>query len=122
MHEPFERNEDSAKAQKLFSIIVRYEIQWRVVGRVVASDISGPGFNSRQRQYNPKVIYHDLVQSLYHTYLTFLNGPNLASFCLSPFFSHDKYTTNLTINDGSIDGAFGTLTRDGRIIGAEEST
>ena len=39
----------------------------------------------------------------------FFNGPNPASFCLFSFFSHDKYSTNLTIiawdsNPGRQDG------------------
>ena len=42
----------------------------------------------------------------------FLNGPN--HFCLFSFFSHDKYSTNLTIIDTSIDGVLGTWTQDGR--------
>ena len=36
-------------------------------------------------------------------------------------FSHHKYSTN-TINDKSIDGVPGTRTRDGRMVGADEST
>ena len=35
------------------------------------------------------------------------NGPNLVSFCLFSFFSHDKYSTK-TIKDKSIDGVLGT--------------
>ena len=38
------------------------------------------------------------------------NGPNLASFCLFSFLSHDKHSTNLTINDKNIDGVLGTQT------------
>ena len=49
------------------------------------------------------------------------NGPNPASFCLFSFFSHGKYSTNLTINDRSIDGVLGTQTWGGRIVGADES-
>ena len=36
-----------------------------------------------------------------------LNRPNLASFCLFLFFSHDKYSTNLIINDKNIDVCLG---------------
>ena len=45
---------------------------------------------------------------LYNYY--YLNGPNPASFCLFLLFSQckDKYTTNLTSNDKSIDGVLGT--------------
>ena len=50
------------------------------------------------------------------------NGPNPASFLFILFFSHDKYSTNLTINDKSIDGVLGTRTRGGRMVGADEST
>ena len=39
-------------------------------------------------------------------------------------FSHcmDKYSTNLTNNDKSIDGMLGSRTRGGRMEGADEST
>ena len=50
------------------------------------------------------------------------NGPNSASFCLFSFFSHDKYRTNLTIKDKSIDGVLGAQTRGGRMVGPDEST
>ena len=33
-----------------------------------------------------------------HEVRVFLNGPNLSHFCLFLFFSHDKYSSNLTIN------------------------
>ena len=49
-------------------------------------------------------------------------GPNSASFCLFSFFSHDKYRTNLTIKDKSIDGVLGAQTRGGRMVGPDEST
>ena len=42
--------------------------------------------------------------------------PGLFLFIL--FFSHDKYSTNLTINDKSIDGVLGTRTRGSRMVGA----
>ena len=32
-------------------------------------------------------------------------------------FSHDKYSTNLTINDKSVDDVLGTRTRVGRMVG-----
>ena len=51
----------------------------------------------------------------------FSNEPNPASFCLFSFFSHDKYSTNLTLSDTSIDEVLGTRTRDGRMVGSEES-
>ena len=50
------------------------------------------------------------------------NGPKPASFCLFSFFSRDKYITNLTVNDKSIDGVLGTRTRGGMMEGADEST
>ena len=37
-------------------------------------------------------------------------------------FSYDKYSTNLTINDKSVDGVLGTQTRGGRMVGADEFT
>ena len=49
-------------------------------------------------------------------------GSNPASFCLFSFFSHDKYSTNLTINDKSIDSVLGTRTQGGRMVGTDEST
>ena len=50
------------------------------------------------------------------------NGPNPASFCLFSFFSHDKFSTNLTVNDKSVDGVLGTRTQCGRMVGADKST
>ena len=52
----------------------------------------------------------------------FLNGPNQASFCLFPFFSLDKYSTNLTINYKSVDGVLGTQTHGGSMVDADKST
>ena len=49
---------------------------------------------------------------------TFLNGPNPASFCLFSFFSHDKYSTYLTINDKRV----GTQTQGGRMEGKVKYT
>ena len=37
-------------------------------------------------------------------------------------FSHDKYSTNLTVNDKSVDGVLGTRTRGGSMVGADAST
>ena len=54
--------------------------------------------------------------------ITFLNGPNPASFCLFLFFLQYKYSTNLTINDRSIDGVLGIRTQDSRVVGVDEST
>ena len=47
-----------------------------------------------------------------HNFL-FLNGPNPASFCLSPFFSHNKYST-ITINEKSFNDVLGTRTQGNR--------
>ena len=52
----------------------------------------------------------------------FLNRPNPASFCLFSFFSYDKYSTNLTINDKSVIGVLGTQTRGGKMVGTDKST
>ena len=38
----------------------------------------------------------------------FLNGPYPASFCLFSFFSLDKFSPNVTINDESVVGVLGT--------------
>ena len=54
------------------------------------------------------------------------NGPDLAFFLFVRSFHNAKtninYSTNLTINDKSIDGVLGTRTRGGRMEGADEST
>ena len=44
------------------------------------------------------------------------NEPITASFCLFSFFSRDKYSTNWTKNDKSIDGVLETQTRGGRMV------
>ena len=49
-------------------------------------------------------------------------GSNPASFCLVSFFSHDKWSTNLTINDKSVDDVLGTGPRGSRMEGADEAT
>ena len=49
-------------------------------------------------------------------------GQTRPLFYLFRSFSHDKYSTNLTRNDKSIDGVLGTQTRGGRMVGADEST
>ena len=41
-------------------------------------------------------------------------------FCLFSFFSHDKYSKNLTSN--SVDGVLGTQIPGGRMVGADKST
>ena len=43
-------------------------------------------------------------------------------FLFISFFSRDKYGTNLTINDKSVDGVLGTRTWGGRMVGTDEST
>ena len=43
-------------------------------------------------------------------------------FCIFLFLSHDKYSTNLTINDKSIDGVIGNRTWGGKIVGVDESS
>ena len=54
--------------------------------------------------------------------LFFLNALNPASFCLFSSFSHDKYSTNLTINDKSVDGVLVTRTQGGRMVSSDKST
>ena len=62
------------------------------------------------------VLIHSM-QSLF-----FENVPNPASYCLFSFLSRDKYSTNLTRNDESLDGILGTQTRGGSMVGANETT
>ena len=47
----------------------------------------------------------------------FLNGQTQPRFSLFSFISQDRYNTNLTINDKSIDGVLRTWTRGCRIVG-----
>ena len=51
-------------------------------------------------------------------------GQTRPLFGLFSFFSQrkDKYSTNFTINDKSIDGVLGNQTRGGMMEGADEST
>ena len=46
----------------------------------------------------------------------------MAFFCLFSFFSQDKYSANLTINDKSLGGVLGTQTWGGRMVGVYDST
>ena len=43
-------------------------------------------------------------------------------FLFISFFSHDKYSKKMTMNDKSTDGELGTRTRGGRMVGTDEST
>ena len=52
----------------------------------------------------------------------FLKWAKLGLYLFISFFSHDKYSSNLTINDKSIDGVLGTRTRGSNMVGADEST
>ena len=54
--------------------------------------------------------------------ITFLNGPDPASFLFFLFFSRDKYCTNFTLNYKSVDGLLGTQIWGDRMVGADEST
>ena len=61
----------------------------------------------------------------YFIYFFLKNGPNPASFwfIFCSFSQHkDKYRTNFTINDKSIDGVLGSRTQGGMMEGADEST
>ena len=55
---------------------------------------------------------------------SFLKMGQNGLFCLFFIlvFSHEKCSTNLTINDKSMDGVLGSRTRGGRIVGADKST
>ena len=52
----------------------------------------------------------------------FLKGQTRPYFCLFSFFSHDKYSTNLTMNDKIVDDVLGTRTQGGKMVAADEST
>ena len=57
--------------------------------------------------------------------LIFKNGPNPAPFCFIFVLIHNSktnYSTNLTINDKSLDGVLGTRTWCGSMEGANKST
>ena len=54
--------------------------------------------------------------------IIFLNGPDTAAFYLFSFFSHNKYSTNLTLIYKSINGVLGTRTRHDRMVRTEEFT
>ena len=96
------------------------------------------GGRNKHSDEHPKVFHHSLVVVCCHKqganstkcckkwYVNFfLNGPNPASFLfIFVLFSHrkDKYSTNLTIIEKSVDGMLGSRTRGGRMEGADEST
>ena len=63
-----------------------------------------------------------LPLSRYHLITRFFKWAKPGLFLFNSFFSHDKYSTNLTINDKSIDGVLGTWTWGGRMLGANESS
>ena len=48
--------------------------------------------------------------------------PPWASFCLFLFFSHDKYSTDLTISDKNVDGVLGIRTQGRRMVVADKTT
>ena len=57
-----------------------------------------------------------MLDNYFYPIYIFLNGPNPASFWfILILFSHykDKYDTNLTINDKSVDGVIGNRIRGG---------
>ena len=49
-------------------------------------------------------------------------GQTRPLFVYFSLFSRDKHSSNLTINDKSIDGVLGTRTQGGGLIGADKST
>ena len=53
---------------------------------------------------------------------SFFNWAKPGLLCLFLFFSHNKYSTNLTITDKGVDVVLGTQTGCGRMVGANEST
>ena len=62
-----------------------------------------------------------LDQSRCYQPYPFKKGPNSASFCLFLFFSHDKYSTNLTTDYKSMNGALGTRTQSRSLVGTYKS-
>ena len=58
----------------------------------------------------------DILMTIKNWTLYILNGPNPASFCLILFFSFEKHSTNLTINDERVDGVLGTWTQGSRYL------
>jgi len=56
------------------------------------------------------------MQTSHRSHIIYLiNGPNPASFCLFSFFSQDKYSTNLTVNDKNVDSVLETRTRGSKM-------
>ena len=87
-----------------------YHIKWFFFraqtrdGNLLLMEICKRGLSRWDQQYSPHyVLWQGDVINVF-------DGPNLASFCLFLFFLNDKYSTNLTINDKSIDGVLGTRT------------
>ena len=62
-------------------------------------------------EQNIDQVYLVIMQEGHSQLLCFLNGPNPASFCLFSIFSYDKYCTNLTIYNQSVDSVLGTQTK-----------
>ena len=59
----------------------------------------------------------------YETFFKKWAKPGLFLVYFHSFSQHkDKYSTNFTINDKSIDGVLGSRTRGGMMEGADEST
>ena len=63
-----------------------------------------------------------LYQMCHNLCTLLLKWAKPASFCLFSFVSHDKYSTNLTINDKGIVSVLGIQTWSGRMVGVDEST
>ena len=62
------------------------------------------------------------IDAFSQTDISFFKWAKPGLFCLYLFFSHDKYSKNLTIHFNSVDGVLGTQTRGGRMVGTDEST
>ena len=110
----------SLRVTRSFLILIIFDLTDASLGRSVARSI-------RARFYE-RIMKRQLKQSFELTWTSpllhnvFTNGPNPASFCFFSFFSHDKYITNLTINDKSVDGVLRTRTRGGGMVGTDEFT
>ena len=62
---------------------------WTAIAQCIGLRLSSLGPRFKSQSHILRVLMYSFFKK---------NGPNLASFCLFLFFSHDKYTTN-TINE-----------------------
>ena len=92
-----------------------------VVGLSIRTNATKGTVSKRRKTYYNKVL-ENTFGPVSRSIFFLKNGPNPASFCLFSFFSHAKYSINLTINYKSIDGVLGTRPQGSRIVGTDEFT